>query len=53
MTTRAAAAAQTAEKILAAANTFSLRTLIAEIALAGLTQRSGVTVQTILRRFYG
>src|SRR6478752_10037301 len=51
MTTRAAATAQTAEKILDATSHLFAENVIAEITLAAIAQRSGVTVQTILRRF--
>ena len=51
MTARAAAAAQTADKILAATQQLFTEKLIAEITLADIAQRCGVTVQTILRRF--
>ena len=51
MTTRAAAAAETAEKILDAATHLFAENVIAEITLADIAERSGVTVQTILRRF--
>jgi AcrR family transcriptional regulator len=51
MTTRAAAAAETAEKILDATKHLFAENVIAEITLADIAERSGVTVQTILRRF--
>jgi AcrR family transcriptional regulator len=51
MTTRAAAAAETAEKILDATQQLFTENRIAEITLADIAKRSGVTVQTILRRF--
>jgi len=51
MTARAAAAAETADKIIAATQHLFCEHLIAEITLADIAQRSGVTVQTILRRF--
>ncbi|MEO3756758.1 TetR/AcrR family transcriptional regulator [Mycobacterium sp. B14F4] len=51
MTTRAAAAAETAEKILATTKQLFTEKTIAEIALADIAERSGVTVQTVLRRF--
>jgi AcrR family transcriptional regulator len=51
MTTRAAAAAETAGKILGATTELFTEYLIAEITLADIAERSGVTVQTILRRF--
>jgi AcrR family transcriptional regulator len=51
MTARAAAAAETADKILAATRQLFTEHLIAEITLTDIAQRSGVTVQTILRRF--
>ena len=51
MTARAAAAAETADKIIAATQQLFTAHLIAEITLADIAQCSGVTVQTILRRF--
>ena len=51
MTTRAVAAAETAEKILYAASHLFAENVIAEITLADIAECSGVTVQTILRRF--
>ena len=51
MTTRAATAAETADKILAATKQLFTENTIAEITLAAIAQRSNVTVQTILRRF--
>lgn len=51
MTARAAAAAETADKILAATKQLFTENTIAEITLADIAERSGVTVQTILRRF--
>ena len=51
MTTRAATAAETADKILAATKQLFTENTIAEITLAAIAQRSDVTVQTILRRF--
>src|SRR6478752_345299 len=51
MTTRAAATAQTAEKILDATKHLFAENVIAEITLADIAERSGLTVQTILRRF--
>ena len=51
MTTRATATAQTAEKILDATKHLFAETVIAEITLADIAEHSGVTVQTILRRF--
>lgn len=51
MTTRAATAAETVDKILAATKQLFTENTIAEITLAAIAQRSGVTVQTILRRF--
>ena len=51
MTTRAATAAETADKILAATKQLFTENTFAEITLAAIAQRSGVTVQTILRRF--
>jgi AcrR family transcriptional regulator len=51
MTTRAAAAAETADKILAATEQLFTENLITEITLADIAERCGVTVQTILRRF--
>jgi AcrR family transcriptional regulator len=51
MTTRAATAAETAEKIVEATKRLFAENVIAEITLADIAKRSGVTVQTILRRF--
>jgi len=51
MTARAAAAAGTADKILDATKHLFSENLIADITLADIAQRSGVTAQTILRRF--
>lgn len=51
MTTRAAAAAQTADKILIATKELVAVKAFADITLADIAARSGVTVQTILRRF--
>jgi AcrR family transcriptional regulator len=51
MTTRAAAAAQTAEKILVATKHLFAQNVIADITLADIAKHSGVTVQTIVRRF--
>jgi AcrR family transcriptional regulator len=51
MTTRATAAAQTAEKILVATKHLFAQNVIAEITLADIAKHSGVTVQTIVRRF--
>ena len=45
MTTRAAAAAETADKILVATKQLFNENTIAEITLAAIAQRSGVTVQ--------
>ncbi len=51
MEKRAAAAAETADKILDATQQLFAEHLIAEITLADIAARAGVTVQTILRRF--
>jgi AcrR family transcriptional regulator len=51
MITRAAAAAETVEKILDATKHLFTENVIAEITLADIAERSDVTVQTILRRF--
>lgn len=51
MTTRAAAAAATVDNILDATWQLFTEKLIAEITLADIAERSGVTAQTILRRF--
>ncbi|MGH3560003.1 MAG: TetR/AcrR family transcriptional regulator [Mycobacterium sp.] len=51
MTNRAAAAALTADRILDAAKELFTEKGIADITLADIAARSGVTVQTILRRF--
>ena len=51
MTARAAAAAETADNILAAAKQLLAEDGLADITLAGIAARSGVTVQTVLRRF--
>jgi AcrR family transcriptional regulator len=51
MTARAAAAAATLDKVLDATKELFTENLIAEITLADIAKRSGVTVQTILRRF--
>jgi AcrR family transcriptional regulator len=51
MTTRAAAAAQTADRIVNAAKELFAEKAIAGITLADIGDRAGVTVQTILRRF--
>ena len=51
MTARAAATAKTADKIIDATRELFTQNLIAEITLADIARRSGVTVQTILRRF--
>lgn len=51
MTARAAAAAETADNILAATKQLLADAAAADITLADIAARSGVTVQTILRRF--
>lgn len=51
MTNRAAAAAQTVDRILDAARELMLEKQFDDITLADIAARSGVTVQTILRRF--
>ncbi|MDT5309345.1 MAG: hypothetical protein QOE48_5047, partial [Mycobacterium sp.] len=51
MTTRAAAAAQTADRIVNATKKLFAEKAIADITLADIADRAGVTVQTILRRF--
>ena len=51
MRARAAAAAETADKIIDATGQLFTRLPIAAITLADIAERSGVTVQTILRRF--
>ena len=51
MTARAAAVAETADSIIAATQQLFTEHRIAHITLADIAQRSGVTVQTILRRF--
>lgn len=51
MTNRATAAAHTADRILDAAKKLFVEKVIADITLADIAARSGVTVQTILRRF--
>lgn len=51
MTNRAAAAAQTAGNILNATRDLLAEKTFAEITLADIAARSGVTVQTVLRRF--
>lgn len=51
MTSRAAAAAQTADRILDATRELVIEKPFADITLADIATRSGVTVQTILRRF--
>jgi AcrR family transcriptional regulator len=51
MTARADSAARTAESILDATRALFLDKVIAEITLADIAARSGVTVQTVLRRF--
>jgi AcrR family transcriptional regulator len=51
MTTRAAAAAATAERILAAMEHEFVRRRYEDITLADVAQRAGVTLQTVLRRF--
>ena len=51
MTNRAAAAAATRDKILRATLELATEKLTVEIVLADVAQRSGVTVQTVLRHF--
>jgi AcrR family transcriptional regulator len=51
MTNRAAAAAQTHDRILRAVLELATEKLTVEIVLADVAVRAGVTVQTILRRF--
>lgn len=51
MTNRAAATAQTADNILEATRSLMVEKPFAEITLADIAGRAGVTVQTILRRF--
>jgi AcrR family transcriptional regulator len=51
MKARAASAAITAERIVEAAKELLMNKVIAEITLADIAARAGVTVQTILRRF--
>jgi|KBSSwiStaDraftv2_1062776.scaffolds.fasta_scaffold01979_12 AcrR family transcriptional regulator len=51
MTNRAVASAETAESILRATTEMFADTPIADITLTRIAARSGVTVQTILRRF--
>jgi AcrR family transcriptional regulator len=51
MKARAASAAITAERIVEAAKELLMSKVIAEITLADIAARAGVTVQTILRRF--
>jgi AcrR family transcriptional regulator len=51
MTARAESAARTGERIVAATKELFVEKVIAEITLADIAARSGVTVQTILRRF--
>lgn len=51
MTVRAESAARTVERIVAATKELFVEMVIAEIKLADIAARSGVTVQTILRRF--
>lgn len=51
MTNRAAAAAQTADNILTATKHLVVEKTIADITLNDIAAHSGVTVQTILRRF--
>ncbi len=51
MTNRAAAAAQTVDRIRDAARELILEKQFDDITLADIAARSGVTVQTILRRF--
>jgi AcrR family transcriptional regulator len=51
MTNRAIAAAQTADNILCATKDLFIAKPIADVTLSDIAARSGVTVQTILRRF--
>lgn len=51
MTARAASTARTADAILAATRTLFLEKPVADITLADIAARAGVTVQTVLRRF--
>jgi len=51
MTLRSAAAERTVDKIVEATRYLFAERAIAEITLADIAERSGVTVQTILRRF--
>ena len=51
MTARAASTVRTGERILEATKELFLSKAIAEIALADVADRAGVTVQTVLRRF--
>ncbi len=51
MTARAASTAKTAERIMDATKELFVDNVIAEITLAEVAARAGVTVQTVLRRF--
>jgi AcrR family transcriptional regulator len=51
MTTRAVAAAETPEKILSATIALLAERPVADITLSGIAEGSGVSVQTVLRRF--
>jgi AcrR family transcriptional regulator len=51
MTARAASATRTAERIVAATKELFVDKVIAEITLADIAARAGVTVQTVLRRY--
>jgi AcrR family transcriptional regulator len=53
MTARAVAAAETPDKIVDVTKQLFTENPVSEITLADIAQRSGVTVQTILRRFDG
>jgi len=51
MTARAASAARTAERIVDATKQLLVDSALAEIPLADIAARAGVTVQTVLRRY--
>jgi AcrR family transcriptional regulator len=51
MSTRSVAAAETAERIVAAAMTLLESAPITDITLGAVAANAGVTVQTVLRRF--
>lgn len=51
MTARAESAARTSERVVAATRELFAEKTIADITLADIADRSGVTVQTVLRRF--